>query len=51
MMHMATSLERIAFKAEQDKQYGVAVGVQKKLYELLLRRRLDNEAEKAKKPG
>ena len=51
MVHMATSLQRIALKAEQDKQYGAAVGAQKMLYELLLRRRLDDEAEKAKKPG
>ena len=47
-VHMATSLQRIALKAEQDKQYGAAVGAQKMLYELLLRRRHDDEAEKAK---
>ena len=48
MVHMATSLQRIALKAEQDKQYGAAVGAQKMLYELLLRRRHDDEAEIAK---
>ena len=51
MVHIATSLQRLALKVEQDKQYAVAVGAQKMLYELLLRRRLDDEAEKAKKPG
>ena len=51
MVHMAKSLQRISLKAKQDKQYGAAVGAQKMLYELLLRRRLDDEAEKAKKPG
>ena len=51
MVHMATTLQRVALKAEQDKQYAAAVGAQKMLYELLLRRRLDDEAEKSKKPG
>ncbi len=51
MVHMATSLQRISLKAEQDKQYAAAVGAQKKLYELLLRRKMDNEAEKARRPG
>ena len=46
---MAKSLQRIALKAKQYKKYGAAVGTQKMLYELLLRRRLDDEAEKAKK--
>ena len=49
MEHMATSLERIVLNAEQDKQNGAAVGEQKMLYELILRRRLDDEAHKAKK--
>ena len=51
MVHMATSLQRISLKAEQDKQYAAAVGAQKMLYELLLRRKMDNEAEKARRPG
>ena len=49
--HMATSLQRISLKAEEDKQYAAAVGAQKMLYELLLRRKMDNEAEKARRPG
>ena len=40
-----------SLKAEQDKQYAAAVGAQKMLYELLLRRKMDNEAEKARRPG
>ena len=51
MVHMATSLQRISLKAEQDQQYAAAVGAQKMLYELLLRRRLDDEAEKARRPS
>ena len=51
MVHMATSLQRISLKAEEDKQYAAAVGAQKMLYELLLRRKMDHEAEKAKRPG
>ena len=49
--HMATSLQRISLKAEEDKQYGAAVGAQKMLYELLLRRKLDHGAAKASRPG
>ena len=49
--HIATSLQRISLKAEEDKQYAAAVGAQKMLYELLLRRKMDNEAEKARRPG
>ena len=49
--HIATSLHRISLKAEQDKQYAAAVGAQKMLYGLLLRRKMDNEAEKARRPG
>ena len=48
MVHMATSLQRISIKAEQYKQYAAAVGAQKMLYELLLRRKLDHEAAKAR---
>ena len=51
MVHMATSLQRISLKAEEDKQYAAAIGAQKMLYELLLRRKLDHEAAKASRPG
>ena len=51
MVHMATSLQRISLKAEEDKQYAAAVGAQKMLYELLLRRKMDHEAAKASRPG
>ena len=51
IVHVATSLQRIALKAEEDKQYAAAVGAQKMIYELLLRRNLDHEAEKASRPG
>ena len=42
---------RISLKAEEDKQYAAAVGAQKMLCELLLRRKMDNEAENARRPG
>ena len=48
---MATSLQRISLKAEEDKQYAAAVGAQKMLYELWLRRKMDHEAAKASRPG
>ena len=51
IVHVATSLQRIALKAEEDKQYAAAVGAQKMIYELLLRRKLDHEAAKASRPG
>ena len=51
IVHVATSLQRIALKAEEDKQYAAAVGAQKMIYELLLRRKLDHEADKASRPG
>ena len=51
IVHMATSLQRISLKAEEDKQYAAAVGAQKMLYELLLRRKIDHEAAKASRPG
>ena len=38
-------------KAEEDKQYAAAVGAQKMLYELLLRRKMDHEVAKASRPG
>ena len=51
IVHMATSLQCISLKAEEDKQYAAAVGAQKMLYELLLRRKMDHEAAKASRPG
>ena len=51
IVHVATSLQRITLKAEEDKQYAAAVGAQKMIYELLMRRKLDHEAEKASRPG
>ena len=51
MVHMATSLQFISLKAEEDKQYAAAVGAQKMLYELLLRRKMNHEAAKASRPG
>ena len=50
-MHVATSLQRISLKAEEEKQYAAAVGAQKMIYELLLRRKMDREAAKASRPG
>ena len=50
-VQMATNLQRISLKAEQDKQYVAAVGAQKILYELLLRRKMGHEAAKANRPG
>ena len=35
IVHVATSLQRIALKAEEDMQYAAAVGAQKMIYELL----------------
>ena len=51
MVHMATSLQRISLKAEESGQFAAAVGAQKMLYELLLRRKLDHEAAKASRSG
>ncbi|WP_226413162.1 hypothetical protein [Synechococcus sp. MU1642] len=48
---MATSLQRISLKAEGNKQFAAADGAQKMLYELLLRRKMDDEAAKASRPG
>ena len=50
MVHMATSLQRISLKAEEDKQIDSAVGAQKMHYELLLRRKMYHEAAKAVRP-
>ena len=49
--HVATSLQRISLKAEEDNQYAAAVGAQKMIYELLLRRKMDHKAAKASRPG
>ena len=51
MVYMATSLQRISLKAEESGQFAAAVGAQKMLYELLLRRKMDHEAAKARRPG
>ena len=48
---MATSLQRISLKAEEDRQYAAAVGAQKMLYELLLPRKMDHEAAKESRLG
>ena len=49
--HLCTSLQRVSLKAEQDKQYSASVGAMKLIYEILLSRRLDNEAIKARRTG
>ena len=49
--HLCTSLQRVSLKAEQDKQYSASVGAMKLIYEILLSRRLDNEAIKARRSG
>ena len=51
IVHVATSLQRISLKAEEDKQYAAAVGAQKMIYELLLHRKMDHEAAKASRAG
>ena len=42
--HLCTSLQRISLKAEGHQQYGASVGALRLLYDILLSRRLDNEA-------
>ena len=49
--HMATTLQRVSLKAEMSGQYARAIGAQKTLYELLLSRKMDHEADKASSPG
>ena len=49
--HLCTSLQRVSLKAEHDKQYSASVGAMKLIYEILLSRRLDNEAIKARRTG
>ena len=49
--HMAKALQRVSLKAEMSGQYARAIGAQKTLYELLLSRKMDHEADKASSPG
>ena len=49
--HLCTSLQRISLKAEGHQQYGASVGALRLLYDILLSRRLDNEAHKARRAG
>ena len=42
--HLCTSLQRISLKAEHDKQFSASVGALRLLYDILLARKLDNEA-------
>ena len=49
--HLCTSRQRVSLKAEQDKQYSASVGAMKLIYEILLARRLDNEAIRARRAG
>ena len=49
--HLCTSLQRISLKAEGHQQYGASVGALRLLYDILLSRRLDNEAIKAGRTG
>ena len=49
--HMCTSLQRVALKAERDKQYGASVGAIRLIYDLLVSRRLDLDAKKAERHG
>lgn len=49
--HLCTSLQRISLKAEGHQQYGASVGALRLLYDILLSRRLDNEAIKARRTG
>jgi hypothetical protein len=50
-VHLATSLQRLSLKAEQDKQYSASVGAMRLRNDILLARRLDVEASKAKRTG
>ena len=44
-----TSLQRISLKAEHDKQFSASVGALRLLYDILLARKLDNEAIRARR--
>ena len=47
--HMATTLQRVSLKAEMSGQYASAIGAQRLLYDLLVSRKLDADAKKAKR--
>ena len=49
--HLCTSLQRISLKAESDKQFSASVGALRLLYDILLARKLDNEAIRARRTG
>ena len=49
--HLCTSLQRISLKSEGSQQYGASVGALRLVYDILLSRRLDNDAIKARQPG
>ncbi len=51
LTHLCTSLQRISLKAEGSQQFGASVGALRLLYDILLSRRLDNDAIKAWQPG
>ena len=46
-----SSLKRISLKAESHQPYGASVGALRLLYDILLSRRLDNQAQKARRQG
>ena len=48
LTHLCTSLQRISLKAEYDKQYSAIVGALQLLYDILLARKIDNEAIRAR---
>ena len=47
--HMCTSLQRVALKAERDRQYGASVGAIRLIYDILVSRRLDLDAKQAER--
>ena len=47
--HLCTSLQRISLKAEHDTQFSASVGALRLLYDILLARKLDNEAIRARR--
>ena len=49
--YLCTSLQRISLKVESHLQFGASVGALRWLYDILLSRRLDNEAIKARRTG
>ena len=46
---LATQYQRLAAKAERDKQFSASVGALRLLYDILLARKLDNEAIRARR--